>query len=227
MVMVVLPTNKTIILQTAHHIAAYSMPTMFSNDTDTDWFWIDWDVNFDRIRIGNSRFIEKPVLHLKFSMYFKDKLEANGNLFDYLNLAWDSRTGDCFGLMIVQLPPIAVEISKGCYDNFTKTATYDNTSWPTLSPTIAPAPTDNNDGAGRGDDGLSTASIVLLVIGCLILFAAMIGAGIVYYRRQGKGGYTDLIAEEIDIGSLTQKMGASDESGVGYVQLEDVSTDIL
>merc|ERR1712013_129730 len=162
------------------------------------------------------------------SKFFETRLDRNAVLFSAYNFAWDTAEDECYGLFVVQIPPLEVAVAQGCYENFTKTNIYENTSMPTPSPTLSTTQNGNgDDGAAQDGDGdLSTLSIVLIVLGCLVLCGALIVASILYMRRRWSHS-TDLVAHEIDIGVTTSALIGGDgmesttTSAVGYVRMDD------
>eukprot|EP01083_Nonionella_stella_P060707 158402_1 len=62
-----------------------------------------------------------PIGRTKYSLFFEDiKLDGNDQyLFDYVNLAWNAYKGKCYGQVVVQFPPLDIDIPKGCYHDVT------------------------------------------------------------------------------------------------------------
>eukprot|EP01083_Nonionella_stella_P046814 125388_1 len=98
---------------------------MISNTSDLftesiEWIWIEWDINFDYIRIGNAQYIgRKQLYEPKYSLFFEPQVKANKYLFNYYNLAWTAYRGKCYGQIVVQFPPLSKQTPKGCYENYT------------------------------------------------------------------------------------------------------------
>ena len=228
------PSEHTISLRSELAQETFHVSRDFFNGSKSEWIWLDWSWDFDYLRIGNSRFIESPLFHVKFSTLFGSelRLQRNAMLFSALNFAWDTAEDECYGLVVVQIPPLDVAVAQGCFENFTKTTIFENTSLPTPAPTRAELSTthdgDNDDAAHDDDADMSTVSVVLIALGCLVLCAAVVVASIVYMRRRWAHS-TDLVAHEIDIGVATAALIGSDgnetASAVSYVRMEDTFDD--
>ena len=194
--------NKTVCITTKHGKETYFIPGLFSNDTMIEWFWIDWEPNFDYIGIGNSQYMTQPLYKIKYSKFIKDKLNRKENLFNYLNMAWSQKAYNdkCYGYIIIQFPPLEIEIAKGCYEHST-----------TIIPTLQPTPfittqqittqttnnNNNNNGSSSNINKLSAAIIVIIVLSSLCFIISLILI-IMYYLRK-KRMRNPLIAREIDL----------------------------
>eukprot|EP01083_Nonionella_stella_P046815 125389_1 len=78
---------------------------MISNTSDLftesiEWIWIEWDINFDYIRIGNAQYIGRKQLYEP-------------------KYTWTAYRGKCYGQIVVQFPPLSKQTPKGCYENYT------------------------------------------------------------------------------------------------------------
>eukprot|EP01083_Nonionella_stella_P094601 265480_1 len=88
-------------------------------DAKTEWFWIEWNIYFNYIAVGNSQFIslKNAVFTTEYSKFFSDKLNPNEYLFSAFNLAWNSASSpSCSGVIVVQLPPMDIDIAKACFE---------------------------------------------------------------------------------------------------------------